>query len=131
MQSMGQEDIERIMKSDFTMIGTDGGGVSPTGILSHGKPHPRHYGTYPRVLGRYVREKGLLSLEEAIYKMTGYPAKRLELTDRGLLQEGKWADIVIFDPETIIDNATLGHKAAAMKGYTLLVENSMSFGWGR
>ncbi|MGY5858880.1 MAG: amidohydrolase family protein, partial [Candidatus Thorarchaeota archaeon] len=106
MQSMGQEDIERIMKSEFTMIGTDGAGVSPTGILSHGKPHPRHYGTYPRVLGRYVREKGLLGMEEAIHKMTGFPAKRLELTDRGTLNEGSWADIVIFDPDKIIDNAT-------------------------
>ncbi|MBY8999069.1 MAG: amidohydrolase family protein, partial [Candidatus Thorarchaeota archaeon] len=106
MESMGQEDIERIMKSKYTMIGTDGSGVSPTGILSHGKPHPRHYGTYPRVLGRYVREKGLLSLEEAIYKMTGFPAERLKLEDRGTLQESNWADIVIFDPDTIIDNAT-------------------------
>jgi N-acyl-D-amino-acid deacylase len=106
MESMGQEDIERIMKSQYTMIGTDGSGVSPTGILSHGKPHPRHYGTYPRVLGRYVRERGFLSLEEAIHKMTGFPAKRLGFTDRGILQEGSWADIVIFDPDTIIDNAT-------------------------
>lgn len=106
MESMGDEDIERIMKSNYTMIGTDGAGVSPTGLLSHGKPHPRHYGTYPRVLGRYVREKGLLSLEEAIYKMTGFPAKRLKIEDRGTLQEDNWADIVIFDPDTIIDNAT-------------------------
>ncbi len=106
MESMGQEDIERIMKSEFTMIGTDGAGVSPTGILSFGKPHPRHYGTYPRILGRYVREKGLMSLEQAIYKMTGFPAKRLNLVDRGTLQEGNWADIVIFDPDTIIDNST-------------------------
>jgi N-acyl-D-amino-acid deacylase len=106
METMGQEDIERIMKSEFTMIGTDGSGVAPTGVLSHGKPHPRHYGTYPRILGRYVREKGLLKLEEAIYKMTGFPAKRLGLDDRGLLREGYWADIVIFNPDTIIDNAT-------------------------
>ncbi len=106
MEMMGDEDIERIMKSEYTMIGTDGAGVSPTGVLGHGKPHPRHYGTYPRVLGRYVREKGLLTLEEAIYKMTGFPAKRLNLTDRGLLREGYWADIVVFDPETVIDNST-------------------------
>lgn len=106
MESMGQEDIERIMTSEFTMIGTDGAGVAPTGILSHGKPHPRHYGTYPRILGRYVREKGLLSLEEAIYKMTGFPAKRLKLQDRGTLKESNWADIVVFDPDTIIDTAT-------------------------
>jgi N-acyl-D-amino-acid deacylase len=106
METMGDEDIERIMKSEFTMIGTGGSGVSPTGILSHGKPHPRHYGTYPRVLGRYVREKGLLSLEEAIYKMTGFPAKSLNLENRGLLKEGYWADLVIFNPDTIIDTAT-------------------------
>ncbi len=106
MESMGEEDIERIMKSKFTMIGTDGAGISPTGILSYGKPHPRHYGTYPRILGRYVRERGLLSLENAVYKMTGFPAKRLGLQDRGLLAKGYWADIVIFNPETIIDNAT-------------------------
>jgi len=106
MESMGEEDIERIMKSKFTMIGTDGAGISPTGILSYGKPHPRHYGTYPRILGRYAREKGLLSLENAVYKMTGFPAKRLGLEDRGLLAKGNWADIVIFNPDTIIDSAT-------------------------
>ena len=106
MESMGDEDIERIMKSKYTMIGTDGAGVAPAGILSHGKPHPRHYGTYPRILGRYVREMGLLTLEEAIYKMTGFPAQRLGLQDRGLLRMGNWADIVVFDPKTIIDKAT-------------------------
>ncbi|TFG28783.1 D-aminoacylase [Candidatus Thorarchaeota archaeon] len=106
MKSMGDEDIERIMKSEYVMVGTDGGGVAPEGVLSHGKPHPRHYGTYPRILGRYVRKKGILTLENAIYKMSGFPAKRLGLTDRGNLQEGNWADIVIFNPETILDNAT-------------------------
>ena len=106
MKSMGDEDIERIMKNEYVMVGTDGGGVAPEGALSHGKPHPRHYGTYPRILGRYVREKGVLTLESAIHKMTGFPATRLGLKDRGTLQEGNWADIVIFNPETVIDNAT-------------------------
>ena len=106
MKSMGDEDIDRIMQSEYSMVGTDGGGVSPTGVLSHGKPHPRHYGTYPRILGRYVRERGVLTLENAIYKMTGFPAKRLGLKERGTLTEGNWADVVIFDPETILDNAT-------------------------
>ncbi|MHA1943456.1 MAG: N-acyl-D-amino-acid deacylase family protein [Candidatus Thorarchaeota archaeon] len=106
MESMGDEDIERIMKSKYTMIGTDGAGVAPTGIMSHGKPHPRHYGTYPRILGRYVREKGLLKLEEAIHKMTGFPAQRLGFNDRGLLKVGNWADIVVFNPQTVIDTAT-------------------------
>ncbi|MHA1614464.1 MAG: N-acyl-D-amino-acid deacylase family protein [Candidatus Thorarchaeota archaeon] len=106
MKSMGDEDIERIMKSKYMMVGTDGAGVSPTGILSHGKPHPRHYGTYPRILGKYVREKKILTLENAIYKMTGFPAQRIGLEDRGVLRENAWADIVIFNPETVIDNAT-------------------------
>jgi len=106
MKSMGDEDIERIMKSEYMMVGTDGAGVSPTGILSHGKPHPRHYGTYPRILGKYVREKKILSLEKAIHKMTGFPAHRLGLEDRGVLLENAWADIVIFNPDTVIDNAT-------------------------
>ncbi|MFW9843941.1 MAG: amidohydrolase family protein [Candidatus Thorarchaeota archaeon] len=106
MKSMDNDDIDRIMRSEYSMVGTDGGGVSPTGVLSHGKPHPRHYGTYPRILGRYVRERGILTLEQAIYKMTGFPARRLGLKDRGLLVEGNWADIVIFDPDTILDTAT-------------------------
>ncbi|TET08587.1 MAG: D-aminoacylase [Candidatus Thorarchaeota archaeon] len=106
MESMGDEDIERIMKGKYTMVGTDGAGVAPTGVLSHGKPHPRHYGTYPRILGHYVREKGVLTLEEAIHKMTGFPAQRLRFHDRGLLRAGNWADIVVFDPKTIIDRAT-------------------------
>ena len=106
MESMGEEDIERIMKSEFTMVGTDGAGVAPTGVLSHGKPHPRHYGTYPRILGRFVREKGLMTLEEAVYKMTGFPSTRLNLDNRGILKEGALADIVVFNPETIIDNST-------------------------
>ncbi len=106
MKSMGDEDIERIMENQYVMVGTDGSGVAPEGILSHGKPHPRYYGTYPRILGRYVREKGVLSLEEAIYKMTGFPAKRLGIADRGILKENNWADIVVFNPETVLDNAT-------------------------
>ncbi|MHA1930066.1 MAG: amidohydrolase family protein [Candidatus Thorarchaeota archaeon] len=75
-------------------------------IISHGKPHPRHYGTYPRILGKYVREKKLLTLETAIHKMTRFPAQLLGLKDRGSLEESNWADIVIIDPETVIDNAT-------------------------
>jgi N-acyl-D-amino-acid deacylase len=104
--SMGDDDIERIMKDKYTMIGTDGWGVSPTSVLGHGKPHPRFYGTYPRVLGKYVREEGYLTLEEAIFKMTGMPAQKLRLTDRGKLREGEFADLVILDPSTIIDVAT-------------------------
>ncbi|MFW9810267.1 MAG: amidohydrolase family protein [Candidatus Thorarchaeota archaeon] len=126
MESMGDEDIERIMKGKYTMIGTDGSGVAPTGILSHGKPHPRYYGTYPRILGHYVREKGILTLSEAIYKMTGFPAKTLNLQDRGFLKAGNWADIVIFDPNTIIDRATFMNPHQFPEGIHHVIVNGIS-----
>ncbi|MGD9382022.1 MAG: amidohydrolase family protein, partial [Candidatus Thorarchaeota archaeon] len=106
MESMGDEDIHRIMKSPYTMVGTDGEGVAPTGVLGYGKPHPRFYGTYPRILGKYVREEGHLSLEEAIWKMSGFPAQQLGLDERGRIQEGMIADILVFNAETVIDKAT-------------------------
>ena len=134
MESMGDEDIERIMKGKYTMIGTDGAGVAPSGILSHGKPHPRHYGTYPRILGRYVREKSILSLEEAIHKMTGLPARRLGFQDRGLIKVGNWVDLVVFDPKTVIDNATFmdphqfssGIRNVIVNGVTVVSEEGQS-----
>jgi N-acyl-D-amino-acid deacylase len=106
IESMNEDDIRRIMKNKYTMIGTDGWGVSPTGVFGYIKPHPRSYGTYPRILSKYVREEGVLTLEEAIWKMTGYPAKVLRLGERGLIREGFWADIVVFDSKTIRDKAT-------------------------
>jgi N-acyl-D-amino-acid deacylase len=129
--SMGDEDIRNIMKGKFTVIGTDGWGVSPTGKLSRGGlPHPRFYGTFPRVLAKYVREEKLLSLEEAIRKMTGFTAQRIGLQDRGLIREGMAADIVVFDPENVQDNATFenphqfptGIKHVIVNG-VLVVEN--------
>ncbi|MHA2185871.1 MAG: amidohydrolase family protein, partial [Promethearchaeota archaeon] len=71
-----------------------------------GKPHPRFYGTYPRILGKFVREEKILKLEQAIRKMSSFPAQTLGLYNRGLIREGMWADLVIFDPDTIIDRAT-------------------------
>jgi len=103
---MAEDDVKRVMKHPYTMVGTDGWAVAPQGPLSGGKPHPRTYSTYPRILRKYVREEGVLSLEEAIRKMTSFPAQRLRLQDRGVLREGMWADIVVLDPETIRDNAT-------------------------
>ena len=104
--SMDEGDIRRVMTHPYQMIGTDSWAVSTTGIMAEGKPHPRFYGTYPRILGRYVRELEVLSLEEAIRKMTSFPAQRFGLSGRGLLAPGFWADIVVFDPDTIIDKAT-------------------------
>ncbi len=104
IQSMGEEDIQRIMTSRYQMVGTDGSGVPAS--FSAGAFHPRFFGTYPRILGKYVRKEKVLTLEQAIRKMTSFPAQRLGLQDRGLIREGNWADIVIFDPEKVIDKAT-------------------------
>lgn len=100
--AMDEKDVEHIMSHSQTMIGSDGRLVAP-GI---GHPHPRYYGTYPRVLGHYVREKSIISLSEAIYKMTQLPAKTLGITDRGGIKEGLIADLVIFNPSTVIDKST-------------------------
>ena len=88
------------------MIGSDGSVAAPYGPLSEGKPHPRSYGTHPRVLGRYVRELGLLTWEEAIRKMTSAPAQRLGLAAKGIVRPGLDADLVVFDPATVSDRAT-------------------------
>ena len=120
---MGEEDIERIMKHELVMVGTDGSGISPKGVLGHGKPHPRYYGTYPRILGKYVRERGLLTLEEAIYKMSGFPAKRLGLSDRGTLEVGNWADIVVFNQDIVIDRATYANPHQYPEGIEKVIVN--------
>jgi N-acyl-D-amino-acid deacylase len=98
--AMCEEDIKTVMRHPTTFIGSDG--IE----LETGKPHPRVYGTFPRVLGRYVREMEVLSLEEAVSKMTLLPAKKLRLEDRGFIAEGMFADITVFDAETIIDKAS-------------------------
>jgi N-acyl-D-amino-acid deacylase len=103
---MSDENVEMGLRSPNVMIGSDAEGRSVEGPLSVGKPHPRNYGTFPRVLGHYAREKKLFSLEDAVYKMAGLPAEKLHLHQRGLLKPGFFADVVIFDPETVIDRAT-------------------------
>jgi len=103
---MDEADLERFLKHPAVMIGSDGSSLAPSGELGKGKRHPRNYGTFPRVLARYVRDKGLLSLEEAVHKMTGLPAAKLGLGDRGLLREDHKADIVLFDPQSVQDQAT-------------------------
>jgi len=104
--SMNEDDIKRIMRHPVHMVGTDSGSMSPTGYMSRGKPHPRGYGSYPKILGRYVREMGVLRLEDAVRKMTSMPAQRFGLLDRGLLRPGMCADIVVFNPDTVVDRAT-------------------------
>ncbi len=94
------------IRAPDVMVGSDGNAVAPTGITSQGKPHPRFYGTFARVLGRYVRDEGLIPIETAIRKMTGASAAALGLADRGVLRAGAAADVTIFDPATIAERAT-------------------------
>lgn len=117
--AMDEGDVERIMKHPQTMIASDGRLVKP-GI---GHPHPRWYGTFPRVLGRYVREKSVLPLETAIYKMTLLPANTLGLSDRGQIKEQMKADLVIFDPETITDKATFEQPHQYPEGIHFVIIN--------
>jgi len=100
--AIDEADVERILRYPFTMIGSDG----EVPVFGKAAPHPRSYGTFPRVLGRYVREKNTLTLEDAVHRMTGVTAARLQLFDRGLLRPGMKADVAIFDPATIADRAT-------------------------
>ena len=103
---MSEENTERFLAHPLGMVCSDGSALAVDGPLAEGTPHPRSFGTFPRVLGHYVRERGAMPLESAIHKMTGLPASRLRLTDRGILTVGAWADIVVFDPTTVSDRAT-------------------------
>jgi N-acyl-D-aspartate/D-glutamate deacylase len=104
--SISEDDIRTLLRSPSALVGSDGNCVATYGIVSQGMPHPRFYGTFPRVLGRYVHDEELIPLETAIHKMTGATAKALKLADRGLLQEGFRADLAIFDPTDFKDQAT-------------------------
>jgi N-acyl-D-amino-acid deacylase len=103
---MTEENLAQQLRQPWIKISTDAGGVDPAWAAKRGPTHPRSYGTYPRVLGKYVREERVLTLEDAVRKMTSSVADRLSLRDRGLLRAGSYADVVIFDPETIADRAT-------------------------
>ncbi len=102
LHSYDEADVEGFLRSEYGMIGSDGS----LGRFGVGSPHPRAYGTYPRVLSRYVRERGVLSLEEAVRKMTSFPADRLGFRDRGRIAEGLVADLTVFDPDRVEDRAT-------------------------
>ena len=129
--AIGPEDVDRIMQHPATAIGSDG----PVGVFGEGAPHPRQYGTFARVLGLYVRKRKILSLEEAIRKMSSQSARRLGIHDRGLITKGYFADIAIFDPDEIIDKATfenphqyaIGTKFVLVNG-TVVVENGQHTG---
>jgi len=99
--AISEEDIDRVLRSPYTMIASDG----DIPVFGKAAPHPRSYGTFARILGVYVREKKLLTLEDAVRKMSGFPAERLKIWDRGLLRPGMKADIIVFDPATVADKA--------------------------
>jgi len=122
--TISPEDIIRIMQHPAVMIGSDSGALAPYGPLSRGKPHPRTYGTFARVLGKYVRE-GVLSLERAVSKMTSLPAQKLGLHDRGLIRPGFAADLVLFSPEAINDTATYAEPHAYPTGVQAVVVNGV------
>lgn len=100
------DDLKHVLCHRLSCVGSDGVCLAPRGVLGRGKPHPRSYGTFPRVIAKYVREEGVLTLEEAIRKMTSHPAQRLGVKGRGLIAEGYAADLVVFDPERVEDRAT-------------------------
>jgi N-acyl-D-amino-acid deacylase len=101
-----KEMVVTLYRHPTYMVGSDGTALAPYGVLGQKLIHPRSYGCYPKILGRWVRDEKLITMEEAIKKMTSLPAQRLRLQDRGLIRKGMWADIVIFNPKTIIDKAT-------------------------
>jgi N-acyl-D-aspartate/D-glutamate deacylase len=106
VDSISEDDIRAFIAAPDVMVGSDGNSVAPTGTTGQGKPHPRFYGTFARILGRYVRELGVMPLETAIRKMTGASAAALGLADRGLIRERFRADVTVFDPASIAERAT-------------------------
>jgi len=104
--SMSEDDVRYVMAKEWVCVGSDSRANAPYGPLSFGKPHPRSYGTFPRVLGRYARDEGVLTLADAVRKMTSATAARLRLRDRGVVREHAWADLVVFDPARVRDTAT-------------------------
>ena len=121
--SMAETDVQEILSSPMVTVGSDGNSLATYGITAQGKPHPRFYGTFARVLGHYVRDLALIPLHLAVYKMTGASAASLGLVDRGLLREGYWADITVFDPQSIGEQATYDDPHQYAVGVSMVVVN--------
>jgi N-acyl-D-amino-acid deacylase len=119
---IAEADVDFLLPKPESIIGSDGRGYTPGSPTGGGQPHPRSYGAFARVLARYVREKRLLSLEEGVHKMTGKPARKLKLDRRGEVREGYFADLTVFDPDTIQDQATFEapHQFAAGVHYVIV-----------
>jgi N-acyl-D-amino-acid deacylase len=122
---MSEEDVQTVMRMPWVFVGSDAGARAPTGPLAKIKYHPRSYGTFPRLLGRYVRELRVLQWEEAIVKMTARPAEMLGLRRRGALRKGYFADIVVFDPAAIADTATYAEPIRFPSGIDYVIVNGV------
>jgi N-acyl-D-amino-acid deacylase len=120
---MSEPDVALALQQPWVSLDNDSSGASPEGLLGRDHPHPRAYGTFPRVLRKYVREEHKLTLEDAIRKFSALPAQRLRLEGRGLLRAGMWADVVIFDPATIRDLATFDNPNQLSQGMTFVFVN--------
>jgi N-acyl-D-amino-acid deacylase len=122
---MSEPDVALALKQPWVSINCDSEGSAPEGLLSRSHPHPRAYGTFPRILRKYVREEKLLTLEDAIRKFTSLPAQRMRIGDRGVLKVGLWADLVVFDPETIRDRATFAEPHQLAEGMQWVLVNGV------
>jgi len=123
--SIDEDDVRALLRSAAVLVGSDGRAVGADSVVGQGKPHPRFYGTFPRVLGHYARDLGVLSLPEALNKMTGGPARVLRLLDRGLLREGYRADITVFDSATVVDRATYENPHRYPLGISTVIVNGV------
>jgi len=121
--AMDEDNLKKVLSSSLVMIGSDGSTAAPDGKLATGKPHPRYYGTFPRVLGKYCREEKCFDLPTAVKKMTTMPAEKLGLKKRGSIIKGNFADITIFDPNTVIDKATFTEPHQTAKGIEYVLVN--------
>ncbi len=122
---MSEPDVALALQQPWVSVDNDSSGTSPEGILGEEHPHPRAYGTFPRILRKYVREEKKLTLEEAIRKFTALPAQRMRLTDRGVLKLGMWADVVVFDPDTVHDVATFDDPNRLSEGMEYVLINGV------
>ena len=120
-----EQDMQLVMRQPWTSIGSDGAAVNTDGSTGRGHPHPRYYGTFPRVLGRYVRELHVLTLPEAVRKMTSMNADKVGLEDRGRLRQGMWADVAIFDANRVIDRATFDNPHQYPVGIQYVIVNGV------
>ena len=123
---MSEPDVALALQQPWVSICNDSQGTAPDGLLGTEHPHPRAYGTFPRILAKYVREEKKLSLEEAIRKFTSLPAGRMRFADRGVLKAGMWADVVVFDPDTIHDMATFGNPNQLSEGMQYVLVNGVA-----